>query len=407
VQPIGNPAPDRSQMATAMVEDSPVGNAYLSVRVCSESGPAPIWDDSSLECALARDLILASGGLPGDTAGPALIARFDSVTSAASAARRLQWGAQGLSEASRAYALSILIQSGEEVARGQQTPSEHINAGSIMVTDAAARLLEEAPGFSVRSKGKGAQYREISWRAAANLTTREADERVLAQMIEKNGRATAAATVEIAPEPDIALQPAEWAEPEPRRASRTLLWIGLAAVLVAGAVAAFFFFRPGTDQKVAAVTPAQQTPAPAENSSAPVSTPPQHAPTSVNPPSESAQPLTRKQQREQQKKEREQAAAAAAAAKANTPQPQPQPAPPPPKPDNKPPEGVSGSCQYPSDQLPGLLDSAETARGRGKYSDALRKVNNVLSCQPGNAKARDLKGQIQQAIAAQNGSDPN
>jgi hypothetical protein len=398
VQPIGNPATERLQVATEIVDDSAAGSAFLSVRVCGQDGPAAVWDDASLECALARDLIQASGGLPSEITGPALIARFDSVASAARIARRLQWSAQGLSETSHPYTLSILIQSGEEVARAglEATQVEHSAAGSILVSDAAAKLLDEVPGFAVRPKQKGADFREIAWRAAENQTTREADERVLARLIEQTGRITEVRSAAAATGHETVLQPAPWLEPEPepRRRSRMLLYVGLAAVLVIGAVVSFFVFRSAPAKNVASTvpSPAATTPAPAAN------TP---APTTVAEPAP-APSLTRAQKREELRKERAQAAAAAAAAKANS---QPAPAPPPPKPDT-PKIEVSGNCLYSADQLPHLLDSAEASRGRGQYKEAKRKIQAVLNCDRGNSRAREMLEQVQRAEAAQDGSDP-
>ena len=412
MNPIGNPARDQSQAATAMVDDAPAGNAVLSVRVCTESGPAEIWDNTSLECALARDLIQASGGIPAEMGGPVLSARFDSIASAAMAARRLQWSAQGLSEDSHSYALSILIQSGDEVARaGHETqPPEFASAGSILVTDSAARLLEDVPGFSVRSKENGAEFREMSWRAAPSLTTREADEQALARMMEQNGRSVEAVPP-APPEPGTSLHSEADEAEEPRRSSRTLLWIGLAVLLVAGAVAGFFFLRPGTEQqKIASATPVQEMPATNPAATEPSSTPAAStpAPTSEKSLPAAAPPLTRKQRLEQERKDK--AAAAAAAAAKTPPQTPSQPEPPPQqksdtKPDIK--AEVTGSCQYTSDQLPLLLNSAETSRGRGQYKEAQRKVQAVLNCDRGNSKAKELLEQIRRAMSAGDGSsDP-
>ncbi|MGA7255509.1 MAG: hypothetical protein WBX09_02605 [Terracidiphilus sp.] len=378
----------------------------MSVRICAEDGPAAIWDDAGLECALARDLILASGGLPGETNGPALIARFDSVASAARAARRLQWSAQGLSDTSHPYTLSILIQAGDEVTREgfESQQLEHSAGGSILVTDAAARLLEEAPGFAVRRQGKGAGLREVAWRAAESLTTREADERTLARMIEQNGRPTEAPATQIAPAPDSAVLPDAWPEPEPRPASRTWLWIGLAAVLVAGAAASFYFFHLGTEQKVASVAPAQQTPAPAASMPASAPTTPVPAATVSDKTAPAPAPaLTRAQKREEQRKEKAQAAAAALAAKANA-HTSP-PVSPSPRTDTSKPE-VSGSCKagYGPDESPHMLEMAEQKRERKDYKGALGTILRVLDCDRGNSKARDLLLKVQNDQNAAEGS---
>jgi hypothetical protein len=384
-------------VATEIVDDSPAGSAFLSVRVCGQDGPAAIWDDASLECALARDLIQSSGGIPSEINGPALVARFESVASAARIARRLQWSAQGLSETSHPYTLSILIQSGEEVARAglEAMQTEHSAGGSILVSDAAAKLLDEVPGFAVRPRQKGAEFREIAWRAAENQTTREADERVLARLIEQTGRTTEVTSAAAVTGHETVLQPAPWLEPEPEphRPSRTLLWAGLAAVVVVGVVVSIFVFRSAPEKKVASAAPPQAVTAPAQSATTP-------APTAVAA-SAPAPSLTRAQKREELRKEKAQAAAAAAAAKANS---QPAPAPPQPKPDT-PKIEVSGSCLYSADQIPHLLDSAEASRGRGQYKEAKRKIQAVLNCDRNNSRAREMLEKVQQAEAAQDGSD--
>ena len=406
MQLIGNPALDRTQVATAMVEDLPVGGIFMSVIVSAEGSPATVWDQASLECVLAHDLILASGGVAGEISGPALVARFDSIASAAKAARRLQWAAQGLADATRPYNLSILLQAGEEVERaGIQTPPSDVSAGGIFVSDAAAHLLEEVPGYAVRPKTKGAAFREMAWRAAANLTTRDADERALAHLAEQTGRVSQETRLEPAPVLEPVADTTDWSEEEPRRGGRTLLWVGLAILLVAGAIGGYLYLRPGTEQKMATGSPAQQTSEQAQNpvTTSPATSSPATA-TSGNPAQEPSPHLTKKQQREL---ERQQKQLEKKTVPVDQTPAQSQSTPPTPKQDtsSKPPEVVSGGCPYSSEQLPGLLDSAETARGRGKYPEALRKVNAVLACQPGNGKARDLKEQIQRAIAAQNGSD--
>jgi hypothetical protein len=180
---------------------------------------------------------------------------------------------------------------------------------------------------------------------------------------------------------------------------------------VAGAVAGFFFLRPGTEQqKIASATPVQEMPATNPAATEPSSTPAAStpAPTSEKSSPAAAPPLTRKQRLEQERKDR--AAAAAAAAAKTPPQTPSQPEPPPQqksdtKPDIK--AEVTGSCQYTSDQLPLLLNSAETSRGRGQYKEAQRKVQAVLNCDRGNSKAKELLEQIRRAMSAGDGSsDP-
>lgn len=411
MHPIGNPARDRSQAATAMVDDAPAGNAVLSVRVCTETGSAEIWDEASLECALARDLIQASGGIPTEVDGPVLTARFESIAAAALAARRLQWSAQGLSEHSRSYALSILIQSGEDVARaGHETAlPEFASAGSILVSDSAARLLEDIPAFSVRSKENGAEFREMSWRAAPSQTTREADEQMLARMMEQNGRAAEAVSVAPSPEPEISVHPETEESEEPRRSSRTLLWVGLAALLVAGAVAGFFFLRSGTDQqKIASAPPVQQIPSanpaatepgPATTpSSSPAALPADTSSAPASPGGKSAPQLTRKQQRELERKQKQQEQKAAPTAQTTAQQQAPQP---------KPPEVTkepSGNCSISQDDYGRWLDMAERNRSRGDYKDAKRQVQTVLNCDRGNSAARQELDRITRAEAAGDGS---
>jgi len=412
VNPIGNPARDRSQAATAMVDDAPAGSAVLSVRVCTDNGPAEIWDDASLECALARDLIQASGGIPAEMGGPVLSARFDTIAAAALAARRLQWSAQGLSEDSHPYALSILIQSGDEVARaGHETPPpEFASAGSILVTDSAARLLEDVPGFSVRSKENGAEFREMSWRAAPSLTTREADEQALATMMEQNGRSVEAVPLAPPPELETSVHPEAEEIEESGRRLHALLWVAVAALLVAGAVAGFFYFRTGPEpQRIAAAPPAQQIPAtnPATAEPRPATTEPSSTPTSSAPASagdnksasSAAPPLTRKQRLEQERKQKEQEQ------KNKTPQAGPTQQPDQQKPPDVPKE-PSGNCTISSDDYATWLNRAERSRGAGNYKDAKRLVQTVLSCDHSNARARQLLDLINRAEAAGDGS-PN
>lgn len=406
-----------------MIEDSPAGGAFLAVKICPEDQAAPgFWDESTLECALARDLALASGGLPADPQGPYWVARFDTVQSAALAARRLQWGLQGFSESTAAHGvLTLLILSGEDVTRaGFDTRLLDEAAGArILVAESAARSLEEIPGLALRPAEDGQQggARELTWRAADNRTTRDADEQALARFIEQNGRAVYPAegtATEAGGAAAVAVDVAQRYESEPPPRSRRMLWIGLASAVVVAAVAGGLYFQMGTGEKKTASV--RREPSVAGPQTAPNPQPPQGPSTTqatptggnVAPPAntgaEKSQPvLTRAQKREEQRKEKAQAQAAA---KDQT-QPAPQPQPPPQDTKRPEPTRVTGGCQYAPDQIPGLIGLAENSRARRNYKDAQRKLQAVLNCEPGNARAREELELVRQAQAAEGGpSDP-
>lgn len=409
----GNPATDRTHAATAIIEDSPGGGAFLSVKICpDQQHSAAFWDESVLECALVRDVALASGGLPAEQQGPFFVARFTSVLSAALASRRLQWAVQGFSDSGMTRpSLTVLIQSGEDIARSgfDNQALDEAEGGCILIADAAVKSLEDVPAFVLKSiKGDGyAGRRELTWRAAESRTTRQADEDVLARFIEQTGRASSTAA-DAVPTGAIAGAPVqaryeveEYAEADAPPRSRKMLWIGLGSAAAAIGVAAILFLQPGNREKTAAPAATQE---PSQSPASPAQALTQAVNATVPAMTTEQKPqqgLTRAQRREEQRKAKEQAQTAANA-KSSAPDAQPSP-----QQESKhgdPPARVTGGCQYAADQIPGLISLAENSRARRQYKDAQRKLQAVLSCEPGNGRAREELELVRQALAAEGGS---
>jgi hypothetical protein len=402
---------DQPHAATAMIDDSPATGAFLSVRSCPEAGASAVyWDDSSLECALARDIIVGSGGVPTESGGFALVARYDSVQSAAMAARRVQWSVQGFADGSQPHTLSIRVLAGDDMAREDHDAQllEQAPGGRIVVGEAAARALEEIPAFVVKPAEENPAVRELAWRADESQTTRAADEEAVARFIEQSGHAVyPAGEAEAGSQP--AMDTTSWAEAEPERKSRTMLWVGLAAGVVIAASAAFFILRPKPEEKKVAIV---ETPVTSSVSQTPSSTTPTSgtpagttSPAATNPAVEKAgAPLTKAQKRELERQQKAQQAGSTKVAKDNTVQSEPQA--PAQEPKHQEPAKVGGNCQYSADQIPGLIQQAEISRGRRQYSVAKRKLQAALACEPGNSKAREALDLVRQAEAAEGGSEP-
>jgi hypothetical protein len=378
--------------------------AYLTIRIWTGPDSSSAWHGSGAESGLATDLITASGGTAVDAQGSCLLARFPAVQTAALAARRLQWAAQGFTESNDHPAeFCILVQSGEESSgeldeQAAWQAFEETSPGQILLSDAAAHALEPVPAFVVRPASRGS-LRELAWRAPGNQTTREADEAAVARFIGLYNRAEASAdgsgnTVTLAAVDQAQRVPiSQDGMPGTARTStsfKLVFWIGgvvAAAILVVVAVG--YFNRKAPTE--AAGTPTA-IPTPAASQIAASNPPPTRAQPPQAPPAQTeaapAPPaLTRAQKKKLEKEKAQQADQQATATK------------PPEVDQSKKPDQPRGDCQYSMDELPDLLGRAENSRARHNYADARRKFTAVLACQPGNAQARGGVELVRQAQA--------
>jgi hypothetical protein len=286
---------------------------------------------------------------------------------------------------------------------------EQAPGGRILVAEAAVRALEEIPGFVLKPAEENTPVRDLAWRAEESQTTRAADEQVVARFIELSGRTeyAAAAEAQIAAQP--ASEPEPWTTTEPERKSRTMLWVGLAAVALIAIAAAFFFLRPKPEVKKVAVVEQPTTSSGTQTSSSDKSTSGTPAgatsQAATNASGEGpAAPLTKAQKRELERQQKKaQQAAVAKPAKESTPQPQTETQPP--VQESKQTK-VSGNCLYSSDLLPGLIARAENSRGRRQYKEARRMLQAVLACEPGNVKAKEELELVRQDEDTEGSSDP-
>jgi hypothetical protein len=355
-----------------------------------------------------------------DARGAYLVARFGAVHAACLAARRLQWAIQGLSEANPAdkLTLSALVQAGEEASSDEDTAGfvrlESAGPGKILVTPRAAKVLDEAPGFPTRKTDP--KSTELLWQSPGEQATRAADERALTRFIrEIHGASAAAEAVYTPPEPTTlmkapTIEKYSISVPDsvPRR--RNLSWVfGLIAVAGLAAAGYFFYTRssePSKAQTATAVNPPQVTPTGGTSPSGSSNPSGQSGGTAsqvphVNPPLPDSgagvtpdHKLTRRE-KEKLKQQEQQAKNQGQPNEKPQPQGQDQPTPPP----------QSGNCGIGQDEIPTMLNKAETARANGDYPRAKRLFQTVLNCERGNRQAVDGLNRVNEQLKLQGQSD--
>jgi hypothetical protein len=390
---VATPGSSRAQESHP-THDAGLREACISVRLWNSasgvSGSAPsLWESENPDGGLVLDLIAASEGVPVAREGEVLVAGFSSFYLAILAARRLQWAVQGFSEVGNPQApcLAVLVHAPED-APGQTAGGnfprslKHATPGQILLTAEASRSFENLPGFPMKAaSGKG--LRELLWHVPEDQSTRNSDEQILSQLVEQQA-AQAAQDARNQPQvqpaqPDTVLTEAVvTGELEPPRfefSREKSRWVigGVALAVVVLAVVAILIFHgkpnPASEQ-------AQAAPLPAAASGAPVA-----QPSSAGP----ANPVGRAETQTQTRAGKNGAKGAEKSLEATAPAIAPQPAAKP----AEPPPAPRGRCDLEPSQYSGQIDLAWKNLGRGKYADAQREFGAVLTCDPGNGRARE------------------
>jgi hypothetical protein len=411
------PARAASPAPAETVEVSPPPGAVLYIRLwgaeIQESSSASLKAPGPPSC-LTLDMISACGGSVSETSGEVLVARFPAFQDAALAARRLQWAAQGLSEAQsfNSTAVAILVQSEDDAISPEALDASVYalaqgSAGQILFTPKAARFAESLPGFVFEGGGQ-AELLELQWRGSGGQHTQTSDDELIARLIEKKGpeakaraypvRATDASTNVPGPAELVANTRQTTAltgggstgifhQPRAR-----MLWIGgaaLCAALLLAAIPVFHLFRPSASPTSVS---APEAAAGSETGAPPAGAAPSQASSSPVPSSEvaSAEP---------------ERAAAAASQAASSDKPKE-------KKDrstarddhvkSKPAAAQNGSqprkgCDLDQDEVHAQLEQAESSQARGKYKDAQRQFESVLACDPANSRALSGLRTVRQA----------
>jgi hypothetical protein len=401
-------APDPHQ------ENLPAWGAYLFVRLWTDAPRnltgGVFGEHTSPAASLAIDLVKASAGIPVQSRGDVLSVGFQSIPSAISAARRLQWAMQGFSESPdlQANSLALLIQAPAEV-QGSDIPPilDQVAPGQILLSDKASQLFENLPGLPLQNTGD-AQLRELLWRVQDDQATPASDEHFFAELLSMQGLEYHPPEQFASDFPSVeASSSIEEGRPTTEGVAGILellrsnpRWVmggvGVLVVLLGAlTIPRLFSNKPGS--------PAVPAAASAEN---PIAT----APASSSPPAASpaaaGSPL--KGQGAGQDRNKKTGAVAnskpgpaaegSPKSKSNVPNvswvkgnetvpvaPQSVPA----APRQEPAAQRGGHCELDQGEITGALGQAEKNLARGKYDDAIRQFNNVLGCDPNNARARD------------------
>jgi hypothetical protein len=389
--------------------------AFLSLRLWTDSaGSGPLFAADAVPAAcFALDLVSASEGSLVESQEDILVAGFPSIQPAIAAARRLQWGIQGISETDtgQSTAVAALIQSAAEMSEGNSRELLDRSApGQILLSERASHLYEKLPGVLLRPVND-APLRELLWRGPDDQSTPLFDEQMFAHLLELQG-------LEYQPfEPPPALeldafdpepyQTGVAAPPEsftlssiladPAKKRYVLIGLGVAAALLL-IVLGLHFSHGGNTQPVTQPTGAT-TPQAIENLSPAANLTP-----SANAGSSPSQ-------------DRSKHATLPVAEKAKTPAgqsgqpvlpksvaiktPEPQPVQPPAPKVVEVPQSSKSNCDLDSSQIGGALDQAEKSLARGKYDAAQRQFRDVLACEPGNSRARSGLERVRQAREAE------
>jgi hypothetical protein len=343
------------------------------------------------------DMLGASGGVPDPPQGAALQSRFFNLQSALLAARRLQWGLEGLAESSGvAASAAMLIHSVDEPNAGSATHTlERLSPGQVLLSAGMADPVQQLPGFAVRPAFDG-NWRELQWQSQGASTSLASDEQSVLGLIRALGRQDpcpppAEAPTPPAPPPVTATTgvfhaPASLGrsleEPEPAAGPFWKKpWVLVSAgamVLVLVAAMIIPMMTSGGRPKPPVADAPTQTAAP--------------APAPSTPPS-SSQPS---------------GAGSVAPEKPHDQKPSPKTSRPP-KPLANPggmtepstPKPPAGSCDLTEGEIPLSLQRAQTLMYAGKLEDAQDAFQHLVSCPSARDRALDGLRQVKARMATQ------
>jgi hypothetical protein len=369
------------------------------------------------------DLTKASAGVPVHSRGDVLVAGFHSLPSAISGARRLQWAMQGFSESAvmQGNSVALLIQSGAEGA-GDNVPQvmEQVAPGQILLSEKASQLFENLPGFPLQTTGDP-RLRELLWRVQDDQATPDSDEQFYAELLGMQG-------LEYHPpeqfEPAFASGEDSSSIEEGHEASSgaagilELLranprWVlggaGAVAVLLAGLTIPHLF--SGKSASPDSTPPASSEPATTSSPTSSSGSSPAPSGASPSKGQSASQGQDRNKKTVAVANTKPAPAESSTKSKSNVPNvswvkgnetvPLPPPVVVPAAPRQETSAPRSG-CDLGQGEIAGALAQAEKSMERGRYDDALRQFNNVLSCDPNNARAREDIQRAKSAKEAEN-----
>ena len=166
-----------------------------------DSGGSPVdvsWKSAAPAVLLTQDVLSASGGAPDPSQDPVLSAGFFNLQSAVLAARRVQWGLQGLRETESCHnvAAAMLIYSVQDLGgdAGGDRPGGAVPAaleraapGQVLLSNSVAAAVQALPNvLLVDSVHAG--WRELQWRSPEMAWTYAEDEESLLGLIRQLGR---------------------------------------------------------------------------------------------------------------------------------------------------------------------------------------------------------------------------
>jgi len=365
----------------------------LRLRTQDSSGyPADVsWTGSAPAAALAVDLLSVSGGALDPPQSAVLSGRFSNLQSALLAARRLQWGLQGLAESAQSPGVAASIAVHSDAAPGAAAPFlERLAPGQVIVEGSLVEAVQALPGAVLRETADG-RWRELLWRSAETSSGFSADEQSVLGLIRAMGREDPCPPAVEAPRPPTAttaatpvtgaFEPSESLgrsrlEPEPPAGFARFKWLivgGAAAVVVLVAILVIPGIVSGSHGKVPAQSADTSTktvapPAPSPAAAvAPTPPPMPEKPQNVKQPGKPA-----KQPKADQKSE--------------TPAQKPT---------------VTGPCPLTEAEIPRSLNRAEQYMYAGKLEEAQAMYQRVLPCSLAHDKAAEGLQRVRQRIAAQ------
>lgn len=406
--------PDQGRPQGSSSASAGTTSGVLNVRLWmtgEAGGSNPMfWKSAAPAVSLIVDLIAASEGVVATTQDNILVANFPSVQRAISAARRLQWAVQGFAEGKSFHgtAAAILVHSPEDQF-GQTAGSSYLTLlnqakpGQILLTDKTCQDLHDLPGFSLRAAPQ-AGLQELLWRAPEAESARSVDERRLAQLIEKQG-VNAETEPEAPPVTTLAVGDLDTtastktnsenksvlrAEPQPSPSGgKSPLLIGgacAAALLIVILIFALSHGKTPTPAVVASpvdppvtVPKTQAVPSPVISGSP--ATPPVPAVNPPNPAPQNLPPTLSKAELRAAKGKHDKHGSSKL--EPNSDENSEAESKPEPKPAVKP-----RGCDLDQQEIADEVETAERSLARGNYRDSERQFGEVLSCEPGNGRAR-------------------
>lgn len=415
-------APDAHQQSL------PVWGAYLFARLWTDAprshSDSVFGDNCSPAACLTSDLVKASAGVPIQSRGDVLVVGFQSIPSAISAARRLQWAIQGYSESPvlQGNSVALLIQSPAEVA-GNDVPAilDQVAPGQILLSEKASQLLENLPGFPLQATSD-TRLRELLWRVQDDQATPASDEQFYAELLGMQG-------LEYQPPEQFApafppadvLAPIEESHPAAGGAAGILELLRANPRWVMGGVAALAVLLGAlTIPRLFSGKPAGPASSSPTSSEAPAATSPVVPATSsstANGSQSKGQGAAQGQDRNKKTAPVANSKSASVAqnssnSKSNVPNvswvhgketiPVPPPVVVPAAPRQESPAQRGGNCDLDKGEIAGALGQAQRNLAKGKYDEAIRQFNNVLGCDPNNSSARDGIQRAKSAKEAEN-----